>query len=235
MRFDIITIFPRFFASFVKEALIARAQKKQLIEIRAHNLRKWTTDLHQSVDDRPYGGGAGMVMRVDVIARAIDGLRKSELRTQKSDRRARIILLTPKGKVFNQKIARRFAKYDQLIMICGRYEGVDERVATYIADEEISIGDYVLFGGEVPAMAVIEAVTRLLPGAVGKKESVAEESFSKNFLEYPHYTRPEVIKIRGKPRRVPKILLSGDHKKIEAWRQQQSYKITKQRRPDLLT
>ena len=236
MRFDVITIFPDFFTSFKNEALIARAQKKKLISIKAHNLRDWTTDNHKTVDDRPYGGGAGMVLKPEPILKAVNSLK---LKTK--NYKLKTVLFSPKGKKFDQAMARKWAKLDQLIMICGRYEGVDERVAKYIADEEISIGDYVLFGGEVPAMVVMEAVSRLLPGVVAKQESVANEvssSISKQktktyprlpdgqelqtVLEHPHYTRPEEIKIAGKSRRVPKVLLSGDHKKVAEWRKKHS-------------
>ena len=230
MRFDVITIFPDFFTSFKNEALIARAQKKKLISIKAHNLRDWTTDNHKTVDDRPYGGGAGMVLKPEPILKAVNSLK---LKTK--NYKLKTVLFSPKGKKFDQAMARKWAKLDQLIMICGRYEGVDERVAKYIADEEISIGDYVLFGGEVPAMVVMEAVTRLLPGAVGKEESVANESFSPaNLIEHPHYTRPETIKIKNKARSVPKVLLSGNHAKIEKWRSEESIKKTKKQRPDLV-
>ncbi|PJE51338.1 MAG: tRNA (guanosine(37)-N1)-methyltransferase TrmD [Candidatus Yanofskybacteria bacterium CG10_big_fil_rev_8_21_14_0_10_36_16] len=225
MKFEIITIFPNLFESFEKEALISRAQLKKIISIKAHDLRKWSKDKHRTVDEKPYGGGAGMVLMADPISRAVKSIKSKSIK-------GRVILFSAKGKTFNQQTARRLSKYDQLIMICGRYEGVDERVAKYIADEEISIGDYVLFGGEVPAMVVMEAVTRLLPGAVGKQKSIEDESFKKlkgvekdmatNFLEYPHYTRPEIIEINGKKRRVPKVLISGDHKKIEEWRQKKS-------------
>lgn len=230
MRFDIVTIFPKIFESFLKEALIARAIKKKVVAIKAHNLRRWTRDRHKTVDDRPYGGGAGMVMMVEPIMKAVHSIKQKAKESPspsplpRGERvRERVILFSAKGKKFNQALARKWAKLDQLILICGRYEGVDERVAQYIADEEVSIGDYVLFGGEIPAMVVMEAVTRLLPGAVGKQESLEDESFKETaFLEYPHHTRPEAIKINGKPRRVPKILLSGDHKKIEAWRKAHS-------------
>lgn len=229
MRFDILTIFPNLFDSFKNEALIARAQKKEIISINAHNLRNWTEDAHKTVDDKPYGGGVGMVLMVEPIMKAIGSL-KEKGRTNKS----KVIVFSPKGKKFDQAMARKFSKLDRLIMICGRYEGIDERVAKYIADEEISIGDYVLFGGEVPAMVVTEAVTRLLPGAVGKQQSIEDESFKKikgiakeqmnRFLEYPHYTRPEKIKINSKIRNVPKVLLSGNHEKIEEWRSKHSKK-----------
>jgi tRNA (guanine37-N1)-methyltransferase len=227
VRFDILTIFPDFFKSFTSEALIARAQAKEIISITAHNLRDYAkpNDAHRTVDDRPYGGGAGMVIMVEPIQKA---LRK--LKAKSSKLKAHTIVFSAKGKLFTQATARRYAKLDQLIMICGRYEGVDERVADYIADEEVSIGEYVLFGGEVPAMIVMEAVTRLIPGALGKPESLKEESFSHSsfdihhstFLEYPHYTRPEILEIDGKKRRVPPVLLSGNHAKIEEWRKKKA-------------
>lgn len=207
MKFDIITIFPDLFKSFANEALIARAQAKKIISITPHFLREWGEGPHRKVDDRPYGGGAGMVMTPTPIAKAL-----AKIKIKKS--KCKIIVFSAKGKVFTQATARRYAKLDQLIMICGRYEGIDERVARYLADEEVSIGEYVLFGGEVPAMVVMEAVTRLLPGALGKPESLKEESFSKIGLEYPHYTRPEVFQ----KHKVPPVLLSGNHAKIEAWR-----------------
>ena len=238
MKFEVITIFPDFFESFKNEALIARAQKKGLISVNTHFIRDYANDAHRSVDDRPYGGGAGMVLMVEPIYKAVQEIKKQgstflgiQGRTLK---KTRVIVFSPKGKKFDQAMARKWSKLDQLIMICGRYEGVDERVAQYIADEEISIGDYVLFGGEVPSMVVMEAVTRLIPGAVGKQSSLEDESFNdkgimdelSKRLEYPHFTRPEVFeikkksfgKLRTKKLRVPKVLLSGDHKKIEEWR-----------------
>ena len=222
MNFDIITIFPSLFNSFKNEALIARAVKKKIIKIKAHDLRRWTTDNHKTVDGRPYGGGAGMVMLVEPIMKAVGRLKSKEKRAK---RKTRVILFSAKGKKFTQATARRWSKLDQLILICGRYEGIDERVARHIADEEISIGDYVLFGGEVPAMTVMEAVTRLLPGAVGKEQSVQNESFTENLLEHPHYTRPEAVKIDGKIRHVPRVLLSGNHALIQKWRTEHSKKV----------
>lgn len=220
MKFDIITIFPEIFSGFVKESLLARAQKKNLIKINLHNLRKWTNDKHKTVDGRPYGGGAGMVLKIEPIFKAVKFL---ERKTKNAKRKTRIILFSAKGKTFTQKDARRLAKYNQLIFICGRYEGVDERVAKYVADEEISIGDYVLFGGEVAAMVVIEAMARLIPGVVAKEESIKNESFSKgDNKEHPHYTRPEVFNLNGRKLEVPKVLLSGNHKKIEEWRKKHS-------------
>jgi tRNA (guanine37-N1)-methyltransferase len=211
MVFDIITIFPNIFDSYFKESIIKRAQEKNLVKINIHNLRDYTNDKHKTVDDRPYGGGPGMVMMVEPIFKAVSALRKKRAKTEKQ----KVILLSAKGKKFDQKIAQKFSKLNQLILICGHYEGVDERVARYIADEEISIGDYVLTGGELPAMIIVDAVTRLIPGVLGKEESLKEESFSKKgYLEYPQYTRPEIFRNW----RVPKVLLSGNHEKIKKWR-----------------
>lgn len=226
MKFDIITIFPKFFESFTTEALIKRAQKNKLISINAHNLRDFADDTRGTVDDRPYGGGAGMVLMFAPLYKAIKKI-KLKAKTPKGslrDKKTKVIVFNPKGKLFTQAMAREWSKLDQLVMVCGRYEGVDERVITELADEEISIGDYVLFGGEVPAMVVMEAVTRLLPGALGNSESPLTESFSEKAerREHPHYTRPEVVKIKNKKVTVPEVLLSGDHKKIEEWRRDQS-------------
>ena len=222
LTFDIITIFPEIFDSYLKESLISRAQKKKLIKIRIHNLRQWTTDRHQTVDDRPFGGGLGMVMKVEPIYKAVKSL--SEKRKTKSEK---VILFTPRGKKFDQKMAQRFSKLKHLIFICGRYEGVDERVAKNLADEEISIGDYVLMGGEVPAMAVIETVARLIPGVLGKPQFLKERvTRDKGFIEYAEYTRPEVFQPKkGKKWRVPKVLLSGNHKKISRWKTAHSLEI----------
>lgn len=237
MKFDIITIFPNLFSGFLSESLLARAQSKKLISIKTHNLRKWTTDKHKTVDDRPYGGGAGMLLKIEPIYKAVSSLqlsvsRKSKLKTINYKLKTRTILLSAKGRTFTQKDARRLAKYDHIIFICGRYEGVDERVAKYVADEEVSIGNYVLFGGEVASMVVIEAVSRLIPGVVQKEESVKNESFSDKeavVKEYPQYTRPEIFELKAKglksktrKLRVPEVLLSGDHKKISKWRNKQS-------------
>ncbi len=218
MRFDIITIFPKIFDSYFNESILKRAQQKNLVKINIHDLRKYTTDNHKTVDDKPYGGGFGMVLMVEPIAKAVKDIKKrSRAKKQK------IILLSAKGKKFNQKMAQKFSKLDQIIIISGRYEGVDERVAKYIADEEISIGDYILTGGEIPAMAIVDTVTRLIPGTI-TKGSLEEESFDKSdkYREYPHYTRPEEIKIDGKKRTVPKVLLSGNHQKIKEWQERHS-------------
>ena len=202
LRFDVITIFPNLFEGFKNETLIARAQKNKLIKINLHYLRKWTNDRHQTVDDRPYGGGPGMLLKVEPIFKAVKEIQGSK---------SRVILFSPRGKKFDQKTAKRLSKYEQLILICGRYEGVDERVADKIADEVISIGDYVLSGGEVPAMVLVETISRLIPGVVGKEESATK-------FDHAQYTRPEIFEVKDKKWKVPKVLLSGDHKKIEEWR-----------------
>ncbi len=234
IAFDIITIFPEIFNSYLKESLIARAQKKKLIKIKIHNLRKWTKDKHKTVDDKPYGGGLGMVLKVEPIFQAVQSL-KSKVKSQKS----KVILFTPRGKQFNQNIAYKLSKLNRLIFICGRYEGVDERVAKYIVDMELSIGNYDLMGGELPAMIVIETVARLIPGVLGKPQLLKERiTKEKGFIEYPQYTRPEVFSPLPSPRlrrvrqkrikwRVPKVLLSGHHKKIEEWRKKYAKTIGK--------
>jgi len=211
IKFDIITIFPEIFKSYLGESLIARAQKKKLIKIKLHDLRKWTKDRHKTIDDRPYGGGLGMVLKVEPIYKAVSALKKPKT--------AKVILFTPRGKKFNQQIAYKLSKLDQIIFICGRYEGVDERVAKKIADMELSIGDFDLMGGELAAMVAIETISRLIPGVLGKP-ALLKERISKTggFLEYAQYTRPEVFKVAGKNWRVPKVLLSGDHKKIDEWK-----------------
>ncbi len=210
LSFDIITIFPDLFTSYLKESLIARAQAKKLIKINVHNLRKWTRDRHKTVDDRPFGGGLGMVLKVEPIFKATQFLK----RKVKSEKR-KIILFTPRGKKFNQQIAYKLSKLNHLILICGRYEGIDERVAKHIADMELSIGDFDLMGGELPSMILMETVARLIPGVLGKPQLLRERiTKTKGFIEYPQYTRPEVFK----KWQVPKVLMSGHHKKIEAWR-----------------
>lgn len=212
MNFDIITIFPSVFKPYFSESIIKRAQEKKLVKINVHNLRDYTKDKHKTIDDRPYGGGPGMIFKVEPIYKAVQKIRKKR-------KKVRVILLSAKGRPFNQKMAQRLSRFDQLILICGRYEGVDERVAKYIADEEISIGGYVITGGELGAMIVVDAVSRLTPGVLGKKESLIEESFSKKgYLEYPQYTRPE----KFKNRKAPAVLLSGNHQKIEDWKKKYS-------------
>ncbi len=211
---DIITIFPEVVTPYIEASILGRAQKKKLIEIRAHDLRDFTSDKHRTVDDTPYGGGPGMVMKVEPFDRAIKKVKKRWKKT-------RVILTSAAGKTFTQKDAVRLATYDQLIFLCGRYEGVDARVETHIADEALSIGDYVLTGGELPALVMTDAVARMIPGVLGAKESLDMESHSQEgVLEYPQYTKPEVYK----KWKVPNILLSGDHKKIAQWRREQSKK-----------
>lgn len=232
MKFDIITIFPKIFDSYFGESIIGRAQKKKIIEIKTHNLRDYAEDKHQKVDDTPYGGGAGMVLKIEPIYKSIKSIKSKGEKT-------RIILFSAKGKKYTQADARRLAKYDNLILICGRYEGVDERVAKYLTDEEISIGDFVLTGGEIPAMALVDSVARLLPGVLGNAKSLEEESFSMKvrlrrasadakfsdeiedfdkICEHPQYTKPEDFQ----GWKVPKILLSGHHREIEKWRERRS-------------
>lgn len=211
-RFDIITIFPDIFGSYFGESILKRAQTAGKVAIKAHNLRDYSTNKHHNVDDTPYGGGAGMVMQVEPIYRAVAEIQDANVKS-------RIILFSAKGKRYTQKDAQRLGEYDQLIFICGRYEGVDERVAEHIADEEISIGDFVLTGGEIPTMLVIDSVTRLLPGVLGNKESAQVESHNEDgYLEYPQYTKPE----KFLNWEVPNVLLSGNHGEIEKWRQKEA-------------
>lgn len=213
MKFDIVTIFPEIFDSYLKESIIGRAIKDKLISVRAWNLRDFSDNRHKKVDDRPYGGGPGMVISVEPVHRAV----KKILRGKKREK-TRVILFSPSGKKLDEKIIKRLLKYERIVMISGRYEGVDERVTKYIADEKISIGDYILSGGELPALVLVEAVSRFIPGVLGKAESL--ESVRGSF---PAYTRPEAFEPeKGKKWRVPKVLLSGNHKKIEEWRSKYS-------------
>ena len=233
MRVDIITIFPEVFKPYFEESIIRIAQKKGKLKIGLHNLRDYTLDKHRKVDDRPFGGGQGMLMMLEPISRAVEDIvrRASKRRkTQYARRKTKIILLSPQGKTLNQRLVEKLAKYKHLILLCGRYEGVDERVADELVDEEISIGDYVLSGGELAAMVLVDAVNRLIPGVLGHKDSSRFESFSDNLLEYPQYTRP--ADFRGM--RIPQVLLSGNHKKIKEWRRKESLRITEKKRPDLL-
>jgi len=239
MKFDIITIFPDIFNSYFQEGILKRAQEQKLIEVAVHNLRDWVNDKRKTVDDTPYGGGAGMVMKVEPIFKCVNSI-VSEIRNPKSEiavkskspktKKIRIILFSAKGKKFSQKEAKRLSGYENLILICGRYEGIDERIAKYVADDELSIGDYVLTGGEIPAMILADSITRILPGVLGNPESLTEESFSavrgsglkkeNSVLEYPHYTKPEVFNNW----RVPSVLLSGNHESIRKWRKNHSEK-----------
>lgn len=214
MRFDIITIFPSFFNSFLNESLIKKAQDKKIIDIHIHDLRKYATDRHKQVDDRPFGGGAGMVIKIEPVYKALEDIK------YKNIPRKKVILFTPTGRQFNQKMAARYAKLKRIIFLCGRYEGIDARVERFV-DEKVSIGPYILSGGEIPAMAVIEAVSRLLPGFLGNRESIESSIKSKDKIsEYPVYTRPSVFVTKdGRRLKVPSVLLSGNHKQIEEWRQ----------------
>jgi len=216
MQFDIITIFPRILDSYINESILKRAQQDKVIKITTHNSRENTTDKHHTVDDKPYGGGVGMVLMVEPIYKTLKKIRRHK--------KSKVILLDPAGQQFNQVMAKKFAKLDQLIFICGRYEGLDARVDEFI-DEKISIGPYVLSGGELPAMIITEATARLLPGVLGKIESTQQETHAKeNYVEHPQYTRPEVFKYRQdlktKKLTVPKILLSGNHQEIKKWQSQ---------------
>lgn len=216
LKFDIITIFPKIFDSYLKETFIKKAQDKGLIKINVHNLRKWTSDVRKTVDERPFGGGLGMVIKVEPIYKAVKQIKRLK--------KSKVILFTPRGKKLDQQMAFKLSKLSQLIMICGRYEGVDERAAKHIADFEISIGDYDLMGGELPAMVVMETVARLIPGVLGKPAFLKERiSKDKGFFEYPQYTRPEVFK----KWKVPEVLLSGDHKEITKWREKHKKTIGK--------
>ena len=228
LRIDVLTIFPKMFHAVLGESIIKRAQKKGVVKINIVDLRDFSKDKHRKVDDKPFGGGPGMVMNVEPFFEAINHIRqKTENRSQKTE----IILLSPKGKIFNHRLAKKISKYRHMILLCGHYEGIDERVREYLVDEEISIGDFVLTGGELAAMTIIDAVVRLLPGSLGNKDSSRDESFSKGLLEYPQYTRPANYKGMN----APEILLSGDHKKIKEWRKAKSLKLTKRKRPDLIT
>jgi len=223
MRFDILTLFPNMFSSPLRESIIGKAIEKGLIQIRTVNIRDFTSDRHQVVDDTPYGGGQGMVMKVEPIARAIESVK-----SQNPD--ARTVYLTPQGKPFHQDLARRLSTQPHLILLCGRYEGVDERVRELLVDEEISIGDYVLTGGELAAMVLIDAISRFIPGVLGSDRSAEEDSFFNSLLEYPQYTRPFDFRGSG----VPEVLLSGNHSAISLWRRREALKRTSLRRPDLL-
>jgi tRNA (guanine37-N1)-methyltransferase len=222
MRIAVITIFPGLFGPFLDESIVGIARREGLVEITVHDLRDWTEDRHRTVDDAPYGGGPGMVMKPEPLVAAIESV--------VGDAPAHVVLLSPQGRRLDQRRLAELAQEERLVLVCGRYEGVDQRVIDLAVDEELSIGDYVLSGGEVPAMAVIEGVVRLLPGALGNPESAASESFQTLLLEGPQYTRPPVF--RGLA--VPEVLLSGDHGAVARWRAEQAKDLTRARRPDLL-
>jgi len=229
MRFEILSLFPESFQAYFGVSIMKRAQETRQVEIILHNPRDFTHDRHKTVDDTPYGGGAGMVMKVEPFAECLAKIHQKE--EKYSVERTRTILFSAKGRLFTQSDARRFAtQYDRLIFLCGRYEGVDERVAEYLVDEEISIGDFVLTGGELPAMIVTDAVTRLLPGVLGNEESATTESHSESgVMEYPQYTKPECFG----DWRVPPVLLSGHHGAIEIWRKEQSLLLSRKRKAGL--
>ena len=223
MRFDVLTLFPNLFSSFLKESILGRALSKGLVDIGLTDIRPFGRGPHRVTDDRPYGGGNGMVMKAGPILRALESI-------ERIGEQSHVVLLTPQGQTFEQSVAWELSRQDQLILICGRYEGVDERVKADHVDRELSIGDYVLSGGELGAIVVIDAVSRLVPGVLGGEKSNLEDSFEDGLLEYPHYTRPRVFQ----GMEVPSVLLSGDHEKIRLWRRTESIKRTLQRRPDLL-
>ena len=230
MRLEIITIFPEFFREAFEYGIIRRARAAGLVEIQAHDLRSWTTDKHHMVDDRPFGGGDGMVLKPEPVFAAVEQLTGAASRDNYPPR-TRVILLSPQGKVLTQAVAEAFASdADHIVMICGRYEGVDERVADALITDELSIGDYVLSGGEPAAIVFADAVIRLIPGALGSETSAVHESFTAGLLDCPHYTRPP--EFRGL--RVPEVLLSGNHAEIARWRQEAAVEKTKRNRPDLL-
>jgi tRNA (guanine37-N1)-methyltransferase len=229
IRIDIITIFPDYFREAFDYGIIRRARAASLVEIKAHDLRSWTSDKHKVVDDRPFGGGDGMVLKPEPIFAAVASLTGARGRADVPSAK-RVVLLSPQGKQFTQSLAAEFAQSEQLVLICGRYEGVDERVAEALVTDEISIGDYVLTGGEPAALVVVDAVVRLLPGALGSETSATTESFSDGLLDYPHYTRPPDFA----GLRVPEVLLTGHHAEIERWRQQAAEEKTRRNRPDLL-
>lgn len=223
MNFYIMTLFPDMIMQGLTTSITGRAMQKKLIQIEAINIRDYTTEKHGQVDDYPYGGGAGMVMQAEPIYRTWKAI------TDRIGKKPRVVYMTPQGSVFRQGMAQEFAKEEDLIILCGHYEGVDERILDLIVTDQVSIGDYVLTGGELPAMVMVDCISRLVPGVLNNQESAEFESFHENLLEYPQYTRPE--EFMGM--RVPEVLLSGHHARIDAWRQEQSVKRTKERRPDL--
>lgn len=226
MKISIITLFPEPFLPVLNSSILGRAQKKGLVEFELINLRDFGEGVHQVVDDRPFGGGVGMVLKVDILTKAL----KSVQSKGSKDEKPLTILTSASGKVYKQSKARELSKFDHLIIVCGHYEGVDQRFIDEHIDLELSIGDYVLTGGEVPALVIADSVTRLIPGVLEKEEATQKESFEDGFLEHPHYTRPQEFEGQS----VPEVLLSGDHKKIEQWRKEQSLEKTKRVRPDLV-
>jgi tRNA (guanine37-N1)-methyltransferase len=224
MHFDILTLFPGLFSGVFEESILRRAREAGLVSIQVHNIRDYAAGRHRITDDTPYGGGGGMIMKPEPFFAAVEALLGEE------QGKVSVILLTPKGRLFSHAVARELSRQRRLLLICGRYEGVDERVHQHLATDEISIGDYVLSGGEIPAMVLVDAVTRLIPGVLGEPSAPFEDSHAEGLLEYPHYTRPPVF--RGYA--VPEVLLSGNHAEITRWRRQQALRRTWERRPDLL-
>ena len=223
IRFDIFTLFPEVFTPYLGASILQRAQESDLVEIQLHNIRDWTTDRHHVCDDMPYGGGGGMVMKPEPIFTAVEAVLGAPPSCP-------VILLTPQGRVFTQAVAQELSTQPHLALLCGRYEGIDERVREHLVTDEISIGDFVLSGGELPALVLVDAITRLIPGALGDPEGAWDDSHATGLLEYPHYTRPPEFR----QWRVPEVLLSGDHARITKWRREQALLRTWQRRPDLL-
>jgi tRNA (guanine37-N1)-methyltransferase len=221
MKIDVLTLFPGMFSGPLDESIVKRARATGLLDLNIHNLRDWTHDRHRTVDDRPFGGGPGMLLKPEPIFEAVESLRREK---------TRVILLSPAGRKFDQAVARELAQHDDLLLVCGSYEGFDERVREALADDDLSIGDFVVTNGALPAMVMIDAVTRLLPGVLGDDASSQDESFSHGLLEYPQYTRP--AEFRGM--KVPEVLMSGNHAEIEKWRSQQAKARTEKQRPDLL-
>jgi tRNA (guanine37-N1)-methyltransferase len=224
MRFDIVTIFPRMIEAALADGILARAIQRNLLAVRARDLREFTDDRHRTVDDVPYGGGPGMVLKPEPLFRAVDGI------ASESGVPEAVVLVSPQGRRFSQHEAARLAALDHVVILCGRYEGVDDRVREHLATEELSIGDYVLSGGELPALVIVDAVARLIPGVVGDEDSVAGDSFSRGLLDFPHFTRPAEFR----EWKVPDVLVSGHHGEIRRWRKRQALELTLQRRPDLL-
>ena len=232
MQFEVFTLLPEIFPPYLESSILNRARQKGLIDVRVHNIRDYTHDKHHTTDDTPYGGGGGMVMKPEPVFEAVESVLGlvPDLSTPKADSHIPIILLTPQGRVFTQRIAEELSRHENIVLLCGRYEGVDERIRKHLVTDEISIGDYVLTGGELPALMIIDAVSRLIPGVLGDPTGAEDDSHSMGLLEYPHYTKPP--KFRGW--KVPDVLASGNHAKIDKWRREQALTRTFNKRPDML-
>ena len=229
MRFDIFTILPEIFPPYLESSMLLRARQRGLIDVHVHNIRDYTHDKHHTTDDTPYGGGGGMVMKPEPIFEAVESVLGFDS-VQTSLPPVPVILLTPQGRVFNQRVAEELSRHERIALLCGRYEGVDERIREHLVTDEISVGDYVLTGGELPALVMIDAISRLIPGVLGDPDGAQDDSHSMGLLEYPHYTRPPEFRGWG----VPEVLLSGDHGKIERWRREKALFRTFNKRPDML-